>query len=397
MQTFVQPIHEITYFSLVIVILLLSISSALHFKFLPVTLNRKDTVVVRYFMFYFVSTAVLYPLVVIAAIVDQLSYLNVVGQCIYLVSFYFLWQGLNIRFTGNVSALKNNKWIVCHLIAFFLLMTITYLMSNQSDVYQVILLIMNCLFVCYMTQKNVYLNHKKPRRAERVVKGVIWCIIIFLIFGLVFLSIYQNVDLYLRVVLHLEIFCAFIAVLSLSSLIMSDYINTHYSNSITDEMTGLYNRRYFMEETNLLLSQSPEKPNVNALITCDIDYFKKINDQHGHAIGDKAIIALSNLLKKMSPKNAIPARLGGEEFAVFIPNMPLEFSEKLSENIRQKIHHIQVKNNIGQIVTYTASFGVSVTNENQDIEWLLRCSDEAMYYAKKVGRNRVVFYEDIID
>lgn len=397
MQTFVQPIHEITYFSLVIVILLLSISSALHFKFLPVTLNRKDTVVVRYFMFYFVSTAVLYPLVVIAAIVDQLSYLNVVGQCIYLVSFYFLWQGLNIRFTGNVSALKNNKWIVCHLIAFFLLMTITYLMSNQSDVYQVILLIMNCLFVCYMTQKNVYLNHKKPRRAERVVKGVIWCIIIFLIFGLVFLSIYQNVDLYLRVVLHLEIFCAFIAVLSLSSLIMSDYINTHYSNSITDEMTGLYNRRYFMEETNLLLSQSPEKPNVNALITCDIDYFKKINDQYGHAIGDKAIIALSNLLKKMSPKNAIPARLGGEEFAVFIPNMPLEFSEKLSENIRQKIHHIQVKNNIGQIVTYTASFGVSVTNENQDIEWLLRCSDEAMYYAKKVGRNRVVFYEDIID
>lgn len=397
MQTFVQPIHEITYFSLVIVILLLSISSALHFKFLPVTLNRKDTVVVRYFMFYFVSTAVLYPLVVIAAIVDQLSYLNVVGQCIYLVSFYFLWQGLNIRFTGNVSALKNNKWIVCHLIAFFLLMTITYLMSNQSDVYQVILLITNCLFVCYMTQKNVYLNHKKPRRAERVVKGVIWCIIIFLIFGLVFLSIYQNVDLYLRVVLHLEIFCAFIAVLSLSSLIMSDYINTHYSNSITDEMTGLYNRRYFMEETNLLLSQSPEKPNVNALITCDIDYFKKINDQHGHAIGDKAIIALSNLLKKMSPKNAIPARLGGEEFAVFIPNMPLEFSEKLSENIRQKIHHIQVKNNIGQIVTYTASFGVSVTSENQDIEWLLRCSDEAMYYAKKVGRNRVVFYEDIID
>lgn len=163
--------------------------------------------------------------------------------------------------------------------------------------------------------------------------------------------------------------------------------------SQTDALTGLRNRRYLGRQLPLDLAfyrreagepHSPPHALLFALV--DIDHFKRINDQHGHDVGDLAIQAVA---REGQREGGIVGRLGGEEFAIGLPDRSLAAAEELATRIRLRCAQIRVRGSRGP-VQLTCSFGVSCWSEGETVEGLLKRADIALYEAKTSGRNRVV-------
>lgn len=150
---------------------------------------------------------------------------------------------------------------------------------------------------------------------------------------------------------------------------------------ITDNLTGLYARHYLDEQANLM----QKKDFCGSLIVVDIDYFKKVNDTYGHQIGDKILIQVSNIIKSSIRDSDIAARWGGEELAVYLPQVSKDHSIRIAERIRRRVleeTHPQV----------TVSCGVSDWNWEEDkisVEALFYRADMALYQAKNNGRNQI--------
>jgi diguanylate cyclase len=159
-----------------------------------------------------------------------------------------------------------------------------------------------------------------------------------------------------------------------------------------DALTGILNRRGFDQELAQLIQQAEEQPPAFCLLIMDIDHFKSVNDKHGHIAGDKVLQALAFLLNTHTKGGDSSARFGGEEFAVLLPQTEIDDAAKVAENIRLHVEKLVLKRpRTGELLSdITASIGVGSyrTGETAN-EFIHRC-DEALYQAKKLGRNRVV-------
>lgn len=150
---------------------------------------------------------------------------------------------------------------------------------------------------------------------------------------------------------------------------------------ITDNLTGLYARHYLDEQANLL----QKKDFCGSLIVVDIDNFKRINDTHGHQIGDKILIQVSQIIKSCIRESDIAARWGGEELAVYLPQVAKDQTIRIAERIRTRV----LKETSPQV---TVSCGVSDWNWEEDkisVESLFYRADMALYQAKNNGRNQI--------
>jgi len=162
-----------------------------------------------------------------------------------------------------------------------------------------------------------------------------------------------------------------------------EYIASH------DPMTGIYNRRKFFELS--LKNFSNHQNNLYAIMV-DIDKFKAVNDTYGHHIGDKVIIIVANTIKNSICKDTIFGRLGGEEFAIICTNPSEEKVQQLVEKIRVDIESLELLNDDNTIIKFTISLGIKkATNEIIDLDELLKDADEALYEAKRSGRNKSIF------
>lgn len=155
----------------------------------------------------------------------------------------------------------------------------------------------------------------------------------------------------------------------------------------TDELTGLYNRRAFYEYGNILVNHSKRNKEELSIILMDIDHFKNINDNFGHAAGDVTLEQIGKILKQRLRKSDIFARVGGEEFGMLLSASTSENAALLAEQLRRVIAETPVIFN-EQSFSITASFGVA--GGVLDIDSLVKRSDAAMYQAKESGRNCVV-------
>jgi len=153
----------------------------------------------------------------------------------------------------------------------------------------------------------------------------------------------------------------------------------------TDSLTLLFNRRKFDELLKYEIDRDRRYKDGLSLIMCDIDYFKKINDEYGHHIGDKILIEFVEIVSKAIRKTDVFARWGGEEFAVLIPGSNAEIALAVAEKIRLVVQ--ASKYTIDKQIT--ASFGVSVLMNMEDEQSFLQRADKALYTAKDNGRNRV--------
>ncbi len=156
-----------------------------------------------------------------------------------------------------------------------------------------------------------------------------------------------------------------------------------------DELTQLCNRRSFFRRGHRALEQSKRFGHPTSVIMMDIDKFKAINDNYGHAAGDKVLRALADLMRSLVREIDIVARMGGEEFALVLPETGLDDAAILAERLRSAIEKLEVSDGKRKI-RQTASFGVATSkNSIGSIEALLRAADDALYVAKRMGRNKV--------
>ncbi len=165
--------------------------------------------------------------------------------------------------------------------------------------------------------------------------------------------------------------------------------------AITDGLTGLYNHRKFQEELDRMLYDANRYGNKLALILCDIDHFKSINDTYGHKTGDMVLKEVSKVMQKVARKTDIVARYGGEEFVIVLFGSDAMGGFNHAERIRKMIESIEFKCNLGKFKC-TMSFGVAGFPEDAEKkEDLIEFADKALYYAKNHGRNQVVLFRDI--
>jgi diguanylate cyclase (GGDEF)-like protein len=159
-----------------------------------------------------------------------------------------------------------------------------------------------------------------------------------------------------------------------------------------DPLTGLNNRRAFLERAALELQRAARYNAPTALIMLDLDHFKVINDTYGHPVGDQVLVALASALFKSMREVDSVGRLGGEEFAILMPDTAAEAAIQAAERIRQAVEAMALDVE-GRRITCTASFGISAFQpDDGSIDELFIRADRALYSAKQLGRNRVEAY-----
>ncbi len=158
-----------------------------------------------------------------------------------------------------------------------------------------------------------------------------------------------------------------------------------------DYLTGLYNRRKITRMLTTEIGRSKRYKRIFSIILIDIDDFKQINDTFGHNCGDTLLIEMADIIRNTVRNTDFTGRWGGEEFLVICPETDSHGATSLAEKIRSAIESNNF-NNAGKI---TASFGVTVYKYDKDIRPLINRADDALYTAKKDGKNRVVEWAGI--
>ena len=172
------------------------------------------------------------------------------------------------------------------------------------------------------------------------------------------------------------------------AVIIADLFATVRKQSVTDPLTGLYNRRYFEESLKKEAERAIRLNQPFSVISLDLDYLKKINDAYGHQAGDIAISTIASVMKKNARSIDIPSRFGGEEFSILLSGVDSHGAVIAAERLRMAIEMEEVP----QIKHITASIGVATFIEQTDrIDTLMELADQAMYQAKLDGRNKVVY------
>ncbi len=161
--------------------------------------------------------------------------------------------------------------------------------------------------------------------------------------------------------------------------------------AVTDDLTGLSNRRAFDETITTEVERSRRFDQPVSLVMVDIDDFKTVNDRHGHLLGDEVLRRVADVLRASGREIDEPARYGGEELAMVLPGTDLEGAYNLAERIREGIADLRIPLPDGEVLQVTASLGAAVRpGSADDVTGLVRAADQALYEAKRSGKNRTV-------
>lgn len=172
-------------------------------------------------------------------------------------------------------------------------------------------------------------------------------------------------------------------------MVASDLSERMKALAVMDTLTGLYNRRGFSQQAEQAFSMARRTGRPVSIIMTDIDHFKRINDRYGHAVGDEALQHYAALLTQERRAEDIVARMGGEEFAIVLPNADLFQAVKVAERIRTSVAAKPLDMG-GHEIPMTSSFGVaSLSDSDDDVHTILIRADKALYRSKDEGRNRV--------
>jgi diguanylate cyclase (GGDEF)-like protein len=198
---------------------------------------------------------------------------------------------------------------------------------------------------------------------------------------------FEEAEVLARVSTHLRL-SSLQRELSSKILALEEANRTIQELSIRDELTKLYNRRYFNQQAEFLLEQTKRSPQPISLMIADIDSFKRINDTFGHGIGDVVLREVAKILQHQTRATDLVARYGGEEFVLLMPSTNLMDAVKVCDLLREQIEHhnwLEVHHDLN----VTISMGVSQFEAKTDLQTLVTRADEKLYEAKNSGKNKV--------
>lgn len=168
-------------------------------------------------------------------------------------------------------------------------------------------------------------------------------------------------------------------------------VNNTLALAVTDELTGLYNRRYFERHLSILLQKAQQQSRDMAVMLIDMDYFKDVNDTHGHDTGDAVLREFADRLRRNIRGVDLACRFGGEEFVVLMPDTDARQAQSVAERVRGAVAEKGFDAGNGRPLSVTVSVGMALNEQETDTpELLLKRADVALYRAKREGRNRVV-------
>jgi len=274
----------------------------------------------------------------------------------------------------------------------WLIVVIVYPFLRLDDDY-----ILNCLGVLNITilsYKGIQLtgknNGNNPGEKILCMSLSIKIFLLWLVFATLFLT--KNPSLYLtNIALTININVVLLLG-SIYTMFLFDRINMHKKEALTDYLTDIPNRRSFMIEVKKLRCEAVKTEKPGVVVVCDIDNFKKINDTYGHDAGDIIIKEMAKVFSNSLRQNDLCARMGGEEFAMYLSDTTAELALSAVERIRAAVASREVTIN-GCNIQFTASFGYDALSEDKSLDRVLRNADKAMYKAKDAGRNRVKLFE----
>ncbi len=166
-------------------------------------------------------------------------------------------------------------------------------------------------------------------------------------------------------------------------------------DSMHDALTGLYNRKIYNQKIEEALAEFARYKTPSALMVCDIDHFKSVNDTFGHKVGDLVLKKIAYLIKENLRKNDFIARYGGEEFVILLSHAHLNEAYKIGEHLRSKIADAKFLYNKDKEIRLTVSGGISIFKEGDNPDTVFERADKALYNAKRSGRNRIKSEETI--
>ncbi|CAM2761230.1 sensor histidine kinase [Legionella steigerwaltii] len=176
--------------------------------------------------------------------------------------------------------------------------------------------------------------------------------------------------------------------LSIYNIKLRDVLKTQ---STQDSLTGVYNRRFFEEYLQNEILKSKSNPFPFALLLIDIDFFKRINDTYGHLVGDQVLFEFAVKIRQICSQDDLVSRWGGEEFIIFLKTNSLDAAKSKAETLRESIEQFTIDVNQEEPISVTISVGISFyPYDGKKVVDLISKADEALYQAKKMGRNKVV-------
>ena len=171
-----------------------------------------------------------------------------------------------------------------------------------------------------------------------------------------------------------------------------EYYSTH------DPLTGIHNRRYFNDMLEYELPRSERHAHEFSILLLDLDDFKDINDSYGHPVGDSVLIKIAETINTRLRKGDIPVRMGGDEFAIILPETPLEGAKDVAESIRSSLHDMGFETPDGKTFHVSTSVGViCYPKDAQTVSDLMSGVDIALYRAKELGKNEVCVFDPAIN
>jgi len=163
-----------------------------------------------------------------------------------------------------------------------------------------------------------------------------------------------------------------------------------------DPLTNAFNRRYFFDRAQVELELAKLRKSRTSILLLDIDHFKKINDTYGHTVGDQILIGMVNLCQGNLREMDTLARLGGEEFVILLPETDLSEARHIAERLRRTLEHTPIHTDAGPL-RVTISIGAlshPTSDDDLPVHKLVQRADQAMYLAKRSGRNRVIEWQN---
>lgn len=168
-------------------------------------------------------------------------------------------------------------------------------------------------------------------------------------------------------------------------------VETLSLQATTDPLTGASNRRLFMEQAEKEMHRAMRYHKPLSVLLFDIDHFKQVNDRYGHEGGDAVLLRFTSLCETLIRQQDLLSRLGGEEFAILLPEVPMEGARVAAERIRKAVEEMETPSENGQIIRITCSVGISERrSDDTRFQQMLSRADIALYQAKSAGRNRVI-------
>lgn len=280
--------------------------------------------------------------------------------------------------------------MIATTVALFILNYFFYKTNNNIQYFEVLansILIATTFYLIYITQRN---STNKSGFYYYTSIGFA-----FLYFALLILTL-DHIYEYNKDVVKIAVKLLFVFGYSLLAIGVSKWVRYNEMRqgelavqASTDELTGILNRRSFTSFIKLEFINAKKNFSPFSLAIIDIDYFKQVNDEYGHLVGDEILIDLANLMKSSFRSTDKVCRWGGEEYAILLPGTSLPNAVSAIDHFRQKIenHEYQSSSNT---IKYTISAGVSESlTIDKNIDDLIKRADEALYKAKSSNRNCV--------